>query len=261
METARMDPRWRMERPWARKRSTVQKVTKNSAMSDASESAPAQEESITLLQEQLPGHESAILENTTELENVTPAEDATPPYTEIEQSRPASSSASSVRSSLSGKTIYEPQFENYDHATANAKDIERLRNFIQYVLTIDYDVETATSDLPPADRQYFLQLGRQLLNLSGESTREQQRLKLACEKLKLPAHTVMSMIKRFRGHAESSQGVFDQDLLEYGKGEGDAVLATRLCLDKYVLVPKVVTRKKDRKALWRGNKGVWEASF
>ncbi|KXT03174.1 hypothetical protein AC579_6876 [Pseudocercospora musae] len=261
METARMNPRWRMERPWARKRNPFQKVTNDSAMSHASEPAPAPDESITPLQEQPTGNGSIHVGNTTHTENPTQPEYAPPPYIEVEQSRSASSNASTSRSSLSGKTIYEPQSGNQNHPAATVKDVERLRNFIQYVLTIDYDVEITTSYLFSADRQYFLQLGRQLHDLDGESSREPQRLIVACEGLKLPAQTVMSMVKRFCGRLESNQGVYDQDILEYGKGEGDALLATRLCSDKYVLVPRVVTGKKDRKTLMRGNAEVWKASF
>ncbi|EME80422.1 uncharacterized protein MYCFIDRAFT_177366 [Pseudocercospora fijiensis CIRAD86] len=240
METARMDPTWRSER-LARKRSPVQNTTNNAYIADASVTTIAQESNVPP-QERPPEHECTIFEHTTQ------PEDAHPPYLDVEQSRSDFSSASTLHPST-----FEWQTEIVDYPIASSNDVQRLRHFIQYVLTIDYDVETTTSHLYPSDQQYFLQIGSQHHDLKSESTLEQLRLELAYKHLGLPFQTVLSMIKRFCGNVESSQGIYDQDILEFGKGEGDAMLATKLCLDKYVLIPRVVTDKKLRQALIRGN--------
>ncbi|KAL1633421.1 hypothetical protein SLS58_011081 [Diplodia intermedia] len=186
-------------------------------------------------------------------------ENQPPPYTSaVDKHDQILSRAAAVLRADQGSTVL-------GHASRSS--IERLRNFLCYVLYVDYEAGTANAavSLPAADATHFRSVNstywRYINTLDATAVEEGERIYLGAyfwenvyapaQALCLPAEVVLSCMTRFNAY-QTCQGTYKSCIPGEMQMYGFERIAGKLVLDRHTVIPRVAPNPAVEQALISG---------
>lgn len=163
--------------------------------------------------------------------------------------------------------------QDRDTGAHSQREVDRLRNFLIYSLSIDYQRNTNAA-LCSEDRQHYLEMSKLLNDLRDAHDRThltaQERASLApyfwlylhepCYALGIPVESAAIAILRFF-RFQTSQGRYKGSVYGVLHNSGLNVLAAKLLVDRTVLIPTIVQPAALQSALIKGLQGYAQMYF